>query len=244
MEKFTYEYYEEFIKTLKNNNYEFVFFNDTDKIKNEDTKIVILRHDIDFDVKKAKKISEIEKKHNVKSTFFFLLNSKFYNIHNSEIYQMIKEITDEGNKIGIHFDEASYKYSTSKELTEFIIKEIGFFEKLFKQKVNIISFHRPTSNILLNKIKIPIAHTYQELYAKQIKYLSDSKKQLREGDLIEIIKNEKYKKLQILLHPFWWGDTNTTAQNDYDQYIKYKENELKKEITSNSGIYQHEEQND
>lgn len=237
MEAFTYNYYEKMIETFKENNYKFIFFDKLDLLKRKDGKFVMLRHDIDFNPLKIKQIYEIEKKHEVNSTYFFLLNSNFYNIHNMESYNFIKNLIKDGNHIGIHFDETSYKYSNIVELNNFIKKEIKLFEELFKQKIKIISFHRPTENVLLNKIEIPIAHTYQEIFAKKTKYLSDSKKQMPEGDFIEIINSGKYKKIQLLIHPFWWNETYTDAKQDYLNYINLKDYVLRKEISNNSKIY-------
>jgi peptidoglycan/xylan/chitin deacetylase (PgdA/CDA1 family) len=242
MDKFTIKYYEKMLESFKQNNYKFIFFDDIKSIKNPNKKIVLLRHDIDFNPYKVKEICEIEKKHNVKSTYFFLLNSKFYNLHNIQIYNIIKQIVNEGNEIGVHFDESSYTYSNNKEISRFITKEIKFFEGLFRKKIKIISFHRPTNNVLLNKINIPIAHTYQEIYAKQIKYLSDSKKQMPEGDFIEIINSGKYKKIQLLIHPFWWNETYTDTKEDYEKYIKFKNREIRKAISDNSKIFNYNEE--
>jgi hypothetical protein len=229
------------LKTIKDNNYKFIFFNDLKSINDPNLKIVLLRHDIDFDPFKAQKMCNLETKYNVFSTYFFLLNSDFYNIHNIRVYQLIKYILKNGNDLGVHFNESNYRYNHNKELSNFINKEIKFFEELFEKKIKIISFHRPTNNVLLNKIDIPIEHTYNKLYAKNIKYLSDSKKNMREGDFIDIINSNKYKKIQLLIHPFWWGLENNDPLSDYKNFIDKKIYELKKEISNNSLIYNFEE---
>ncbi|MFW5895331.1 MAG: hypothetical protein ACOCT9_01175 [archaeon] len=244
MEKFTFEYYEKLIKTLKQNNYSFSFFDDLEKLKKDGEKVVLLRHDIDFDVNQAKKICDIEKSHDIRSTYFFLLNSKFYNIHNSETYEIINQIIDEGNELGIHFDEKSYEYSSNSDLNNFIRKEMNFFEQLFDKEINIVSFHRPTSNVLLNKIDLPVPHTYEDKYAGEVKYLSDSKRHFREGDLIDIINSNKYDKLQLLIHPIWWNEEKRSSQEIYDEFLKRKVIELKNEISDNSSIYQFEGNDD
>ncbi|MFW6195838.1 MAG: hypothetical protein ACOC5D_00755 [Thermoplasmatota archaeon] len=244
MKRFTFQYYEKLLETLKQNGYKFIFFEDLDKIQKQEEKIVLLRHDIDFDVHQAKKICEIEKEYDVKSTYFFLLNSKFYNIHNSETYEIINQIIDEGNELGIHFDEKSYEYSSNSDLNNFIRKEMNFFEQLFDKEINIVSFHRPTSNVLLNKIDLPVPHTYEDKYAGEVKYLSDSKRQFREGDLIDIIDSNKYNKLQLLIHPIWWNQEKISSQEIYDEFVKRKVIELKNEISDNSSIYQFEGNDD
>ena len=243
MQPFTYEYYKKLLRTCLDQGYTFSYFNDDKKINDVNQKIVILRHDVDFDPDKALEMSAIEQQMNIPSTYFFLLNSKFYNIHNTHVYHTIQNIQSNGHRLGIHFDEASYEESNT-DLSQFIQKEIYFFQELFKQPIAVISFHRPTSNVLLNKINIPIAHTYSERYAQHMKYLSDSMKQFKEGDLIDIITSGKYQKIQLLIHPFWWNETVTTSTEDYNNYVTFKNKELQKEIANNSKIYVYEEDND
>ena len=71
----------------------------------------------------------------------------------------------------------------------------------------------------------------------EIKYLSDSKKLMHEGDFIDIINSGKYPKIQLLIHPFWWNDTYTETKQDYESYIKFKDCEIKKAISDNSKIF-------
>jgi len=235
METFTYKYYEEMLRTLKSRDYRFCFFNDFE-IKDKQN-IILLRHDIDFDPEKAVDIAKIEKKNNVKSTYFFMLNSNFYNIHNSKVYNIIKGLILDGNRIGIHFNQSGYDVIDDNDMRSFINKEIHYFEKLFGINVNIISFHRPTENILANKLKIPITHTYENQFAKEFKYFSDSAKIMMEGDFIDIIKSGKFRKIQLLIHPIWWNNEKTDSMDDYNCFIAKKTLQLKKEIANNSRIY-------
>ena len=235
METFTYKYYEEMLRTLKSGDYRFCFFDDSEIKDNQN--IILLRHDIDFDPEKAVDIAKIEKKNNVKSTYFFMLNSGFYNIHNSKVYNVIKDLISDGNRIGIHFDESGNDGKEDNDISSFFDKEIHFFEKLFGINVNIISFHRPTENILSNKLKIPIAHTYENQFSKELKYFSDSAKIMMEGDFIDIIKSGKFKKIQLLIHPIWWNNEKTDSTEDYNCFIAKKTLQLKKEIANNSRIY-------
>ena len=238
MKPFTIDYYKILLQSFLDNGYEFIFFDEIDKIKNAESKIVLLRHDIDFDPSKALELSSIENHFGINSTYFFMLNSNFYNIHNIKTLDTINELINNGHRIGVHFDEASYKESVkSKSLSKFIIKEINFFEELLKTKTKIISFHRPASNILLNEINIPIKHTYEEFYTKDIKYLSDSRKEMPEGDFIEMINGSSFNKIQLLIHPIWWNKKYCSPEKDYMRFIKKKNIEIRLEISDNSNIY-------
>jgi hypothetical protein len=69
-------------------------------------------------------------------------------------------------------------------------------------------------------------------------------KLFKEGDLIELITSGKYAKIQLLIHPLWWNETSTAAAEDYNQYISFKNKQLKMEIANNSKIYHYEESDD
>ncbi len=234
---FTLKYYEDLLETLKEENYEFCFFADKEKVEDVNLKTVILRHDIDFDVIKAKDMVDVEIKCQVKSVYFFLLTSPFYNIYEPETRDMIQYIIDNGFDVGIHFDESIYEYENTEELNELIKKEIEIFERTFNIKTTIVSFHRPIKEIHQYKIKIDYLHTYDEQFIKKMKYASDSKKIAHEGDYINLVKNGGYNKLQLLFHPIWWNETLTDTEDDFKDYITRQDKNLRKKISENCSIY-------
>ncbi len=81
MMEFTYKAYREMINSLKEAGYEFCDYADWEKKKMP----VILRHDIDYDVKKALGIAEIESGAGISSTWFVLLTSSLYNVYSKKL---------------------------------------------------------------------------------------------------------------------------------------------------------------
>ena len=128
--------YENFLSQFKRNGYIFKFFHQ--KIFEKGN--IILRHDIDFDTKYALNIAKIEKKLDIRSTFFFLIRSESYNILDPQEIKRIKEISSMGHEISIHFDPSIYKRS---KILEGLKYERKIFEYLFNIKIKIIIFHRP-----------------------------------------------------------------------------------------------------
>ena len=53
-----------------------------------------------------------------------------------------------------------------------------------------------------------------------------------EGDFIDIIKSEKFRKIQLLIHPIWWNNEKTDSMEDYNCFIAKKTLQLKKEIAN------------
>ena len=71
--EFTYSGYEELVNELKTHKYEFCSYENYYK----DSKCVIMRHDIDYDLEQAVRLAEIENRLGISSTYFVLLSSDF-----------------------------------------------------------------------------------------------------------------------------------------------------------------------
>lgn len=71
-------------------------------------------------------------------------------------------------------------------------------------KVDTVSMHRPSEKILSGNIEFKdLINTYSQTYFKDMKYLSDSRRNWREN-VSEIIEEETYQRLHILTHPLWY----------------------------------------
>lgn len=73
------------------------FFRSTADIDFLERKVVVHRHDVDSDVRTAKKIFDIEKKHGVHSTFYFRLSTLDFNF--------MREIDEYGSEASYHYEE-------------------------------------------------------------------------------------------------------------------------------------------
>jgi len=198
-----------FLKRLKRR-YNFKFFNE----KIFKYKDIILRHDVDYHIDYALELAKIEKKLNIKSTYFFLLRSDFYNLFSFESTNKINIIKKLGHKISLHFDDAIY----NKNLKINFFREIKFFEKMMNVKIDIISFHRPLKKyIQSNKSVFGISHTYQSKFMKKIKYFSDSRNKFSYGNPLSTLEYKKNISMQILIHPIWW-----VSKFNQNSKIKFK----------------------
>ncbi|WP_396591180.1 hypothetical protein [Allomuricauda sp. R78024] len=205
-----------FLKTLKNENYEFIFFNELSKSHHQ----AIIRHDIDFDVMAALETAKIEHELNVKATYFFLVTNGSYNPFDKENLNSINKIKDLGHKVSIHFDPTIYE-----DFKKGLEMEKQCFETVFKTAVDIVSLHRPNDYFQnYNQSISDIEHTYMEKYFKNIKYVADSAGTFRYGHPFNTEEFQSGKSLHILIHPIWWiyeGATNHEKLKDF--YTKKKE---------------------
>lgn len=100
---FTLNGYQELLKLAISENYNIVFYEDLGVFNKE----MIIRHDIDFSLEKALEIAQLEYNMGVKSTYFVLISSPFYNLYSDANSVIIKSILGYGHKIGLHFDETN-----------------------------------------------------------------------------------------------------------------------------------------
>lgn len=219
-EDFSYKFYKHTLVELKKE-HNFVFF---DKVRNND---VILRHDIDISLEPAVKMAEIEKKLGIKSTFFILLQSPYYNAFSENSIKYVKKIIGMGHRIGLHYDSLIIR-KFNFVANEFLKNEIKMMSIHYQTEVNNISSHIPSYNKKL-KFKLPknILDADSEIYKKNRKYVSDSVQNWREGTFSKYV-NEK--NLYILIHPIWWTEENMSRNEILRELSGGKLDLYKKEI--------------
>ena len=219
---FSYKHYTDILKELKKS-YTFTTYRSA---RNDD---IILRHDIDATLHAALKMAKIENKLNISSTFFILFSSEFYNPLSIDGSKIIREILDLGHNLGLHYSEL-FILENKLDATETITTEIRLLEQHFDTEIEAIASHE--SALTMSKynekpsIRLPdrIVDAYSDEFFKTRKYLSDSAQFWREGCLCENLN--KFRKLQILIHPMWWSENglsrneimNSFLGGEYDDY--------------------------
>ena len=208
--KFTYKAYEKMILLLKEHKYTFCGYSDY----REYDRNVIMRHDVDNDLEKALKLAEMEFDLGISSTYFVLTTSNFYNICSRKNKEILKAICSKGHQIGLHFDEAQYVNKDEKWQEEAIEKEILLLEQCVERKVACVSMHRPSKDMLQANWHIKggrVVNSYDKEFFENYKYISDSRRSWKEN-VLELIEKEKYGRLHILVHPFWYDETEKSGK--------------------------------
>jgi len=215
--KFTLEHYEHILKTALSSGYAFVGF---DGVKPE--RYCILRHDVDYVPEWSLRLGEIESRLGIKSTFFFQVSSKTYNLGDFYNRSVVEELYEMGHSIGVHVD---LSLLDEIDCEDFIGDEKLVFESFTNIKpCEIVSIHNPTKEFFGKKIE-GLRHTYEAEFFKEIKYLSDSQNWY-EGCVCKIFSEKKYDKIQLLLHPYIWQEHSKDFLNNLAKVVIYRNQEL------------------
>lgn len=197
--------YEQLLKKFLNNNYQFIMIKDYDKM-NKNGKYIIIRHDIDSDLKIAKKMFEIEKKLNIKSTFYFRL-STFDN-------KLIEDINKYGSEVGYHFEEianfckenknisSSFVFDNLDEIKKTFINNVKKFENETNSKLYSVAAHGDFVN---RKINVYNSILMDEKVRKDINV---------DIEAYDIEKNLDFRTCDCMYPKFWLNDPNTAIKED------------------------------
>ena len=215
---FTYNHYKNTLKQIKKIKKFSTFSENSDND-------VILRHDVDCSLKAALKMAKIESDLGVKSTYFILFNSEFYNIFNMETTRFIHGILKLGHKLGLHYSE-SFMLQNSLEPTKTIEKQINIINHHFNTSIEAVSAHEAEGFPPSMKFDLPdnVENAYSKKFVEDRKYISDSAMFWREDCFCRNFS--KYDKMQILIHPIWWHEEKKSRKEimellldgEYDEY--------------------------
>lgn len=218
MSQFTYDYYSNLLRLLGEMGYKPTTYG----VADGPDKSFILRHDVDYSLQKTLRIGEIDNELNIRSTFFVLLSTGFYNVFSKEGQNVLKILRSNGHEIGLHFDEQKYPDDFGKpdRICEHIIEEADILSHAVGCPVTKVSMHRPSREIIESDLRIPgIINTYGSEYIKGFKYVSDSRRRWREP-FEDYIRNLEYDRFQILVHPFWYNDMDLSINESIGTFIR------------------------
>ena len=213
--EFTYNAYRSLVSLLNKGEYRFVGY--SDEASGERT--VIMRHDVDFCLSKAVAMAQLEHELGVKSTYFILLSTDFYNVFSNRSHALLRQILALGHEIGLHFDELRYHGVTLPDLCNVMVREAGILAAAISADVKAVSMHRPSLVMLSSDISLPgLVNSYSRRFFGEYKYLSDSRMRWRE-DVKGIVSSNTFDRLHILTHPFWYSEEQETAKAKLIDFI-------------------------
>jgi hypothetical protein len=190
-----------------------------------DKKIIVHRHDIDTDVRTARKLFEVEKKHNIKSSFYFRKATLDFDF--------MREIEEYGSEASYHYEEvASFaKKNHIKDPSEIrkhfpeirneFLANFNLIEGLLGKKLTTVASHGDFANRRLKLINHELLNDQKlrercgiecESYDQTLLnnfdiYISDRPHPQYYYPISPFDAIGQHKKICLLTHPVQW-ETN------------------------------------
>ena len=176
-------------------------------------------------MEKALEMAEYENKIGVKSTYFVLLTSDFYNLLSKKNQDIIHKIVKCGHDIGLHFDEMRYdeQEKSTVGVKLLIEKEAQLLSEILGgggDNIKSVSMHRPSKETLDADYYFDngLVNSYGKEFFHGFKYVSDSRMRWREN-VEEIIDSNQYQRIHILTHAFWYNNEEKNMKNIIEEFI-------------------------
>lgn len=206
---FKLSHYKHCLELAKKLGYEFLTMSEYILKKDEiSNKVIVLRHDIDHNLKLALNFADIEYNLKIKSTYFIRIHAK-YSITELENYKVLLKLLEQGHELGIHHD-CDFANLVNENPEDFFLRDKSIFEQVINRKIYGMSSHEPNkSNFTITDETLSRFNlsyqAYSDIFLKEMKYISDSSSRWREGCMCNHIKKE-LPRICILAHPIWWFD--------------------------------------
>ena len=194
---FSYSHYREILSKALKEDYSFVTFDQCKRLPR--TKQIVLRHDVDVSLDHAVKMAQIEHHMGIKSTYFLMLHSRFYNLLDEKSLELVQRFVELGHEIGYHYDLEILGRKPAKILPI----EVAFVSSIIGVPISVVALHNPTFQ--RQRFKSPKNDAYSDQFFRRLKYVSDSLQLWREGCLCHQLN--RHPRIQALIHPIWWSNS-------------------------------------
>jgi len=193
--------YESLLRSFQRAGYEFSGFGSSDATEAGE---ILLRHDIDLSVDRARAMAECEHRLGIQSTYCVLLNAPPYDLTQPRTVRILQRIATLGHDIALHFDSHAYWSSDDDPPPESIVTkvgdELGLLGRLLNRELSTVSFHIPPPWVLDRSYE-PFVNTYAPAFFSEIEYVSDSDQKWATSPPFP---NGLPETFQLLVHPGLW----------------------------------------
>lgn len=194
-------------------------------------RFVILRHDVEYSIRKAVEMARIEHEEGVRATYFIQIESPAYNALCSENIDMMREIVALGHEIGLHYRQPDGWQQTDHEAA--IRLQLSILGSELGMNLDTYSIHIPKDETEYDRYHVPGAlNAYSKRFfhrfgrdTKPVLYISDSELKWNYGYPDAPTLN-KQDRVQILIHPFGWSDDRRTPMSTFKMLTQLKKAEL------------------
>ena len=235
---FTLKKYEKLCEVIINSKYRVITFREFFEKKDENDNFIIMRHDIDENIRFALDVAKVEYDYGIRATYYFRMKKRVY------VLDIIDEIASYNHEIGYHYETLDKAKGNVKLAIELFSEELSMFRQQYDVKT-VCMHGNPLSKYDNKKIWVIcklsdfglLGEPYLSLNYNKFAYFSDSgrtwdedKNKIKDtvnttnsneieakntDELIEIIKEGELENICILTHPERW------SKNISDYLMRY-----------------------
>ncbi len=186
---------------------------------------LVIRHDVDLSLQRALALAEIEARAGVHATFLVMVDCPLYDLDDPASRAILDRLRELGHAVGLHMDLGPRGDRPGLHIDE-VEPEIAAcrdrMATILGEPPGAISFHRPADPLVAALADPPEVCGMVNAYHSALMrcYLADSAGSWRHGDPRPTLRTPPSETVQLLLHPFWWGEEDLTAAERLEAFYR------------------------
>jgi RimJ/RimL family protein N-acetyltransferase len=168
---------------------------------------IYLRHDVDYSLRMAVELAEINQSLGVRGTFCVLLRSQIYNLLSHYGLEAIRRVLALGQRVAFHYAAPPVLPASNEELAALIRADFEVVRRDLPELDPAFAWHNPTPELITRGLRLNVpglVNLYSEAYVKTIPYYSDSNMRHSVADFEAILSRNGHAALHLLFHPLNW----------------------------------------
>src|SRR5207244_774607 len=138
---------------------------------------IYLRHDVDYSLRMAVELAEINQSLGVRGTFCVLLRSQVYNLLSHYGLQAVHQLLALGQRVAFHYAPPPVLPGSDEGLAALIRADFDVVCRNVPEVEPAFSWHNPTEELITRGLHLKVdglVNLYSENFIKAIPYYSDS----------------------------------------------------------------------
>jgi len=166
----------------------------------------LIRHDLDYSLESGVELARRERDWGYRSTYFVLLACDNHNALSGPGAKAVRDLADLGHEVGLHYD-AQAMAERGGDMDAQLALELSILANLIGRPIRSIAMHNPSIQGADPFAGVDFAvNAYSKDIIDEGGYYSDSAGAWRDHATDAIGKGEVPERVQLLIHPFLWGD--------------------------------------
>jgi hypothetical protein len=186
---------------------------------------LVVRHDVDLSLQRAVGVGEAESRAGVRATYLVMVDSPLYDLDDRSSGEALDTLDAQGHDVGLHMDLGPRGERPQLSIDDIAPEVEACRDRLaavLGRAPRSISFHRPPDPLVAALAPVAEVCGMVNAYAQPLMrcYLADSAGAWRHGDPRPTLRTPPCETVQLLIHPFWWGDEHLSAADRLEAFYR------------------------
>lgn len=204
-----------------------------DEVSGRD-RCILLRHDVDYSLRMAVELAEVNRSLGITGTFCILLRSHVYNPLSAWSIDEVRKLRDCGQHVALHYAAPPRLPASDGELAKLILSDFEMLRSSLPDLLPAFAWHNPTAELIERgqALEVPgLVNLYGARFVKDMAYVTDSNMRHSVAEFSDLLTDGRYAQLHLLCHPLIWVAGGRTMlevfSNAWPHIIREREEEIK-----------------